>query len=346
MKKNNSIDTFIKVAVLAVLIVWSFLIVRPFIVLIVWSIIVAVSLFPAYKKLVRLLKSKKPKLISAVFTIGLLAIIVVPILNITSSILESTKTVYASFDEESFSIPPPSEEVLNWPVVGKQIYSLWLGASEDLEKFILNNPETVKESVGWVFSSLTGIMSAVFLSIIAIIIAGFLMTSAQKGYAVAVGFANKMIATKGEDIIAMCTNTIRSVVKGILLVAIIQAVLSFVGFSAIGLSAAGILSFLVLFCAIIQIPVSLIVLPIIIYVFTIADTTPAVIFTIYIVLVSLLDNVLKPLLLAKGLQTPMLVIMIGAIGGMMFQGILGLFIGPVVLAIVHRLYSSWIATSA
>ena len=86
----------------------------------------------------------------------------------------------------------------------------------------------------------------------------------------------------------------------------------------------------------------LVAIPVIVYVFSFAETTPAIIFAIYMIIVSLLDNVLKPMLLAKGLQTPMIVILMGAIGGMIFQGILGLFIGPVVLAIVHNLYTEWV----
>ncbi len=148
---------------------------------------------------------------------------------------------------------------------------------------------------------------------------------------------------RGVELMTMCTNTIRSVVKGILLVAIIQAILAYAGFAMIGLSSmAGILAILVLLAAIIQIPVALAVIPVIIYVFSFAETTPAIIFAIYMIIVALLDNVLKPMLLAKGLQTPMIIILMGAIGGMMYQGILGLFIGPVVLAILNELYTNWI----
>jgi len=187
------------------------------------------------------------------------------------------------------------------------------------------------------------LMSSVLLSIVALILAGVFMSSAEEGYKTGVKFMNKLMVGKGKDLMEMCTNTIRSVVKGILLVAVIQGVLAYFGFAMIGLSSmAGILAIVVIFAAIIQIPLIVVVIPIIIYVFSFADTTPAVIFAIYMIIVALLDNVLKPMLLAKGLQTPMIVILMGAIGGMIFQGILGLFIGPVVLAIVHNLYTAWV----
>ena len=95
--------------------------------------------------------------------------------------------------------------------------------------------------------------------------------------------------------------------------------------------------------AIVQIPAILPIIPAIAIVFSYADTTPAIIFTIYSVIVAVSDGFLKPILLGKGLETPMLVILIGALGGMMLQGILGLFIGPVVLALAYQLYNNWIA---
>ena len=140
----------------------------------------------------------------------------------------------------------------------------------------------------------------------------------------------------------MCTSTIRSVVKGILLVAIIQAVLAYIGFVVIQLPAASVFAVLVLIFAIIQLPPLIAMIPAIAIVFSYAETTPAIIFSIYAIIVSMSDSFLKPILLGKGLETPMLVILIGALGGMMLQGILGLFIGPVVLAIAYNLYLSWV----
>jgi predicted PurR-regulated permease PerM len=158
-----------------------------------------------------------------------------------------------------------------------------------------------------------------------------------------VQFANRLRPGKGEEFMDMCTSTIRSVVKGILLVAIIQAVLAYIGFVVIQLPAASVFAVLVLIFAIIQLPPLIAMIPAIAIVFSYAETTPAIIFSIYAIIVSMSDSFLKPILLGKGLETPMLVILIGALGGMMLQGILGLFIGPVVLAIAYNLYLSWVS---
>jgi len=340
---KNAINTYLKIAVLTILLIWSFFIVKAFVLLMIWSIIVAVALYPYYKKVINLFKGKKKGLVTSLFIIALMALIIMPSFNITQNIVDKTKVLYHNFDNGTLEIPPPNESVKEWPLVGKKLYGAWTNASSDMESFIKSNPEEVKSSVGWFFDSFKGLMTSVLLSLVALILAGVFMSSAEEGYKTGVKFMGKLMEGKGKDLMAMCTNTIRSVVKGILLVAVIQGVLAYFGFALIGLSSmAGILAIVVIFAAIIQIPVMVVVLPIIIYVFSFAETTPAIIFAIYMIIVALLDNVLKPMLLAKGLQTPMIIILMGAIGGMIFQGILGLFIGPVVLAIMHNLYTAWV----
>jgi predicted PurR-regulated permease PerM len=342
-KQNITIDNFIKIVVLSAILYWSFNIIEPFILLMVWAIIVAVALYPMYQKVIGIFKGKKKGLITSLFVIVLLSLIILPTVSTTQSIVETTKELYHNFEQGSLNIPPPNESVKEWPLVGKKLYGIWHEASTDVESFIKENPEEVKSSLGWLFDSFKGLMGSVVLSLIALIIAGVLMSSAEAGYKTGVKFMDRLKEGRGVELMKMCTNTIRSVVKGILLVAIIQAILAYAGFAMIGLSSmAGILAILVLLAAIIQIPVTLVVIPVIVYVFSFAETTPAIIFAIYMIIVSLIDNVLKPMLLAKGLQTPMIIILMGAIGGMMYQGILGLFIGPVVLAILHELYTSWV----
>ena len=140
--------------------------------------------------------------------------------------------------------------------------------------------------------------------------------------------------------------TIRSVARGIIGVALIQSILAGLGFLAVGLPAAGLLALVCLLLAIIQLPVGLVLVPTAIYGFTAFDTTTAVIFAVWCVLVSLIDNVLRPLLLGRGVDLPMLVVFIGAIGGLLSSGILGLFVGPVVLALGYTLVTTWLRTAS
>ena len=345
MKKSESkspIDVYIKIVLLTLLLIWSFYIVKPFIILIVWSIILAVALHPFYQKLLKLTKGKKKGLVTSLFVLILIALIVMPTISITGSIIDSGKELYQSFDQGTLEVPPPAESVKGWPLIGEKIYGAWSNASNDLENFIVKYKDEISNSMTWVFSSFAGLMGSVALGLFALIIAGIFMSSADAGYQSGIKFADRLVSGKGKEFMDMCVSTIRSVVKGILLVAIIQAILAYLGFIVIGLPAASLFGLLVLILAIVQIPALLAMIPAIAIVFSYADTTPAIIFTIYAIFVALSDNFLKPMLLGKGLETPMLVILIGALGGMMLQGILGLFIGPVVLALGYQMYTTWV----
>ena len=342
-ESKNPIDVYIKIVLISLLLVWSFFIVRPFVALIVWSIIVAVALYPFYLKLLKITKGKKKGLVTTVFILIIIALIIVPTINLTGSVIDSSQEIYQSFDEGTLKVPPPAETVKDWPLIGDKIYGVWSSASADLENFIVKHKDQISDSLGWLFSSFAGLMGSVALLLFALIIAGILMSSADAGYQSGINFANRLIAGKGKEFMDMCTSTIRSVVKGILLVAIIQAALAYLGFMVIDLPAASLFALLVLIFAIIQVPPLIVMIPAIAIVFSYAETTPAIIFAIYAVIVAISDGFLKPLLLGKGLDTPMLVILIGALGGMIFQGFLGLFIGPVVLALGYQLYSAWIS---
>ena len=346
MKNANNkkpVDIYLNIVLLTILLLWSFYIVRPFITLIVWAIILAVALYPLYQKVLQWTKGKRKGLITVLFVLVLLVLIVIPTIRVTGSVMESGASFFESFQEGTLKVPPPRESVSEWPLIGAKLYDLWTQASHDIENFMVTYKQQIADSLSWFASAFKGLMGSVFLGLFALVFAGVFMANAEGGYKAAVRFANRMSPGKGRGFIEMCTGTIRSVVKGILLVAIIQAILAYIGFAVIGLPAAGVFALVVLILAVIQIPALLAMLPAIAIVFSTHDTTPAIIFTVYAILVALSDNILKPMLLGKGLDTPMLVILIGALGGMILQGILGLFIGPVVLAIAYQLYRDWVS---
>lgn len=338
----NPINTYINIVLLTLLLVWSFYIVKPFVTLIVWSIILAVALYPFYQKVLGWTKGKKKGLVTSLFVLVLLGLIMAPTIRLTGSVIDTGTDFYNSFQEGTLKVPPPSSNVKEWPVVGERLHGAWSSASTDLEYFIVSYKDQIADSLSWFFGSFAGMLGSVILGLLALVISGLFMSNADSGYSAGVRFIDRLRPGKGKEFMDMCTSTIRSVVKGILLVSIIQAVLAYFGFLAIGLPAASLFTILVLIFAIIQLPVIIAMIPAIAIVFSYAESTPAIIFTIYAIVVSMSDGFLKPILLGKGLETPMLVILIGALGGMMLQGILGLFIGPVVLSIVYNLYSHWI----
>ena len=156
--------------------------------------------------------------------------------------------------------------------------------------------------------------------------------------------ASRVLGKKGgKDFVDITGATIRSVAQGVLGIALIQSILAGIGLMVMGVPYAGIWALLVLLLAIVQLPPLLILGPIIVYVFSVAATLPAVIFMIYGIMVSMSDAFLKPLLLGRGMDIPMLVILLGAIGGMLLSGVIGLFVGSVVLAVGYTLFTTWLA---
>ncbi len=147
---------------------------------------------------------------------------------------------------------------------------------------------------------------------------------------------------RGPEIVALATATIRGVMQGVIGVAFIQAILSVIGMVIVGVPAAGIWAALVMILAVIQLPPILVLGPIAAWVFSFTSTGPAVFFLIWALLVSGCDGFLKPVLMGRGVDAPMLVILLGALGGMMLSGIIGLFVGAVVVAITYTLFMAWI----
>jgi predicted PurR-regulated permease PerM len=178
--------------------------------------------------------------------------------------------------------------------------------------------------------------------VISIIIAGVILANAVGFGAFLKALARRLMGNRGEEFTMLASKTVRSVAQGVLGVALIQSLLAGVGLLAAGVPGAGLWALLVLLLAIVQLPPILILAPIILYVFSVSSTTVAVIFMIWSILVSMSDAFLKPLLLGRGVEVPMLIILVGAIGGMIHSGIIGLFVGAVVLALGYELFRAWL----
>jgi len=344
MKNDISVTTVLRFALLALALIWTFLLMKPFIGLFAWAGILAVAIYPSYDKLVAKFGQKNRKLTSILFGVIIALLVLYPTYSITASVLQSTTNTVQDLKAGTLDVTPPTEKVKDWPLIGEKVYQNWDNLSQDTTEYALEHREVILEQSKKLFTSFGGIIGSVLLLVISFIIAVVFMYNAEGARSSLLKFSNKVMGDEnGTHVLDMSKNTIRSVVKGILLVAIIQALLSFVGFKLIGLPGAGIYALIVLCAAIMQIPVMLVVIPAIMIAFSISDNTVyAVIFTVYILIVALVDNFLKPIFLSKGLETPTLIIFLGAIGGVMLHGIIGLFVGTVVMALVHRLYVDWV----
>jgi predicted PurR-regulated permease PerM len=319
----------------------AYLILRPFLFPLAWGIIIAVGIYPLFRKLSSAFGNRE-KLAATVITLIAILILVIPSILLTDSTIGSVQNLAVKFEEGSVGVPPPPEGVANWPIIGKQLYDTWNLATINLEAVIVKLGPQLQNIAPKLFSAVAGLVTTVLLSLISIIIAGVLLVNAKSSEQAAQKMFKVLIGAQGEGFTQLAGSTIRSVVQGVLGVAIIQAVVSGLGMLIFDIPAAGLWALIVLFLAVIQLPPILILGPVAAYAFTIMDTTPAVIFLIFSIIVSLSDTFLKPLFLGRGVDVPMLVILLGAIGGMMLGGIIGLFVGAVILALAYKVYQELI----
>lgn len=341
-ENKDTITNILKIVSLLIFLIWCFLIIQPFILVILWAMILAIALLPLYDKAINKLGPSKKKLGTVLFTLLLSILFVVPSYFITKSVASTTSSIIVDIKNNSLKIPAPNEGVEDWPLIGENIYKNWSAASDNIQDYAVVHKDIILNQSANLLSGFKGFVATFISFFIAFLLAVIFMYKSEYMSKSVLKFANKLIGSNGEELVIMSRDVIKSVVKGILLVAIIQSGLAFIGFKAIGLPAAGIFTFIILVTAIIQIPALLTMIPVIIIAFSISDTTPAIIFSIYCIVVGLLDNFLKPMLLGKGLQTPMIVILIGTIGGMLLHGIIGLFLGAIVLAVMYRIYQYWV----
>jgi predicted PurR-regulated permease PerM len=341
--QKNAMASFIQIGALMLLLILCFRIISPFLTIVAWAMIIAVAIYPAHQMLTGKLGGRE-KASATIFVLVGLVILVVPTYMTADSSITALSTVGHNLKEGSVSISPPDESVAEWPIIGKKVHGAWSAAADNLEATLRNyQPQLVAFSEG-VIKFAGSIAIGVLQFVVSMLIAGVFLVNAEGGYKTARTLSSSLIGERGNSMVDLMIATIRSVAKGVLGVAIIQALLSGIGLAAMGIPAAGVWAGIVLVLAIIQLPPFLILGPIAVWAFSVADPVPATIFAVYCFIVSISDSFLKPMFLGRGMEIPMLVILLGAIGGAMFAGIIGLFIGAIVLALGYEILVAWMET--
>ena len=329
----------IRIVCLGFLGYWSLILIRPFLTIIVWSIIIAVALYPIFDWLSAKLYGHRA-LAAVAITILSLLVMLGPATWLALSLAETVWILLARLGDGTLTFPPPSEAVKVWPLIGEKIYESWLLASTNLRALVIEAAPHLKP-LGSSLLNAAGSMGINLLKfIIAVVISGFLLIPGPSLIHSIKNVLGRVAAARGEEFVDLAGATIRNVSRGIIGIAILQALLAGIGLLFAGVPAAGLFSFLVLVLGIFQIGPSVILLPLVIWSWFAMDTAMAVLFTLYMVPVNLLDNILRPLV-AKGLSTPMPVILIGVLGGTLVHGMIGLFVGPIVLSIAWQLLVVW-----
>ncbi len=339
---RRGMDLAIKIAVLAIIVFACFQIFSPFLMPVLWGIIIAVAVNPVFLMIKKVLGGRN-RLAGIVFIVVGLALLIIPTWLLTDSMIEGTVKLGRQFQEGTFEVNPPSENIKTWPIVGERLYTTWTAASRDLQAVAQEMKPQLRSFGTWLISVFTGFGMTILQFVFALIIAGIMLMNSSGGGRISRAIGRRLAGDKGVEMVGISEATIQSVVKGVLLIAIIQCLLAAIGMYVAHVPMAGVWALLVLILAVVQLPPWLILIPVIIYVFSASDSTVMpIIFAVYAMFVSMADMFLKPLFLGRGIDVPMVVILIGAIGGMIVSGIIGLFIGAVILAVGYKFFIEWV----
>jgi predicted PurR-regulated permease PerM len=341
---QRAVDVFVHIGLITLLAAACFVILRPFIPLLAWGIIVAVAVYPGYRKLKDLFGGRGG-LAAIACTLLLLALLIVPVALLTGTLIEGVQAATAAFKNGTLTIPPPPPRVGTWPLIGVPLTNLWNQASSNLNAVLRTFAPQIKTIVQGLLSASAGIGLTVLQFVLSILVAGVLLAYGRPASGVARSITNRLFGERGPEFEELASSTIRSVTTGILGVAFIQSIFAGAGFLMVGLPGAGLWAAAFLFAAALQVG-AIVLIPPVIYVFAVASSTKAVMFLIWCVFVGLMDNVLKPLLLGRAAAVPMVVVFLGVIGGFMAMGIIGLFVGAIVLSVGYKLLLAWLTPPA
>ena len=333
--------TALRLGLLFFTVYWCIKIVAPFIPLVLWGAILAVAIYPLHLRLAARLGDRE-KLSATLITLLGLIILTTPVILLTESLVSSSMNLAAGISEGSVQVPPPPEQIRGWPLVGEGLYSSWLQASENLGSLLTRfGPQL--ENLRDILIAAAGGAGAAFLQMFfSIIIAGVFLATTEGSVAKMRAVVDGLVGERGSLLLAESETTVRSVARGVLGVAVIESILVAIGIVVAGVPAAGFWTFLVLVLSIVQIPPLLLLLPMTAYVFSTAEPFGVSVFAICAILAIGVDTLLKPVLLGRTADSPMLIVLLGAIGGMMLWGIVGLFVGAVILVLCWEALEFWV----
>lgn len=338
---HNAIELAIRLCLIAILLYWTSVIVFPFAPIIAWSVIMAVALYPAFEWLSAAFGGR-PRVAATMLTCLSLLVVVGPVTWLGVDLIDASTRIIESASNGRLAVPPPLESVKSWPIVGQQLYDFWALASTNARSALaplLPQLRPLGEKLIEAVSS-AGVGTLKFL--VSVLVMGFLFLYAQPLVAVVENLVGKIDKGHGVRFVELAAATIRAVSRGVIGMSLLQAIVSGIGMSLAGVPAASVLTLLVLILGIVQIGPGLVTVPVIIWAWAEMPVASALALTICLAAVSLSDALVKPFFLSRGLTTPTIVTFIGVIGGILAHGILGLFVGPIIVAVAWNLADAWL----
>jgi predicted PurR-regulated permease PerM len=335
------VDLVIRLLLLGLFAYLSLALIRPFLVLVTWAIILAVALAPVHGWLVRLLGGRN-RLSAVIVTLAVLLVVIGPVAALTSNLIDTVRALAHRVGTGGLQLPPPPAWLETLPLIGQQSHAFWATASDNMEGVLADHRQMLAPIGAKAITIISGLGLGLVKIFLSIVLAGLLLVPGPRLARGGRKIATRILAPRGEQFVELAGVTVRNVSRGVVGIAVLQAILIGIVLHVAGLQGAGVLALIILILCILQIGPALVVLPVLIWAWLTLSLPQALLLTAILVPLTLMDNVLKPMLMGRGLSTPTLVIFMGVIGGTLSYGLIGLFVGPVVLAVFYDLLVSWL----
>ena len=343
---SRLLDVLIRAGLIAVLAALCYVVFAPFLTLMVWALILAVTLYPLHRALARRIGGKQGLAATIVVIAGVL-LVIIPTALLMNSFGSSIHDFVSAVQHNTLQIPAPREGIRDWPIVGKRVYDSWSKAHTDLPGLVQSMQPKIGELARTALSIVANIGLAVLQFLASFIVAGIVMAYGEAGARGSRAIFERIIGGgRGESFARLSTATIRAVAQGVIGIAFVQALLVGLALLVAHVPWAGVLAAVTLVLSVAQVPALIVILPAIGYIWSSGNygNGAAVAHTVILLLAGMADNVLKPLMLGRGVDAPMPVVLLGALGGMATGGILGMFVGATLLALGYQIFMSWVAT--
>lgn len=326
----------------SVLMAGSFWILQPFLLPLIWAIMIVVATWPLMLRTQAQLGGKRALAVT-VMIVALLLVLVVPISFAVVTIVENAAEIVAWSRSQTFALPMPPAWVATLPLVGPKVAAEWRQiAAAGPEGLVVRMMPYVDKMVRWFVAQVGGLGVMVVHFLLTVIIAGILYA---KGEAVAEGvrlFSWRLAGPRGENALQLAVQAIRGVALGVIVTAVVQALLAGIGLVIVGVPYAAVLTAVMVILGIAQLGPMPVLIPAVVWLYWKGHVGWGTVLLVWTIFVGVIDNVLRPILIKRGAKLPLLLIFAGVVGGLIAFGVIGLFVGPVVLAVSYTLLAAWI----
>jgi predicted PurR-regulated permease PerM len=330
------------IAILGLLLM-SLWVLSPFFTALVWALMVVVACWPLMLRVQRLLAGRRG-LAVAVMSTAMLLVFIVPFALAASTIVENIDTIVAfSHKAADFELPPVPDWIAQLPLVGAQLAQAWTGLREAGVDTLIKSAAPYLTKVAQVVAAQAGNLGLLLVHfLLTVVIATLMFSQGEQGATRVLQLARRVGGERAEGAVRLAAGAIRGVAMGVVVTALLQTLAAGIGLYVARIPFAGLLTALILILCIAQIGAGLVMIPAVVWLFWTGSTGWGTFLAIWSVLVLTMDNVLRPILIRTGADMPLLLIFAGVIGGLLSMGMVGLFIGPVVLGVTWRLFEAWV----